>query len=78
MRFGNYINILPFHNPARLAAEADMLDNLAQGRYDFGIGMGVRPGEFAKLGLDFDDRRAMMEEALEILLNGHACVPIAP
>jgi alkanesulfonate monooxygenase SsuD/methylene tetrahydromethanopterin reductase-like flavin-dependent oxidoreductase (luciferase family) len=27
LRFGNYINILPFHNPLRLAAEAAMLDN---------------------------------------------------
>jgi alkanesulfonate monooxygenase SsuD/methylene tetrahydromethanopterin reductase-like flavin-dependent oxidoreductase (luciferase family) len=44
MRFGNYINILPFHNPARLAAEAAMLDNLARGRFDFGVGKGVRPG----------------------------------
>jgi alkanesulfonate monooxygenase SsuD/methylene tetrahydromethanopterin reductase-like flavin-dependent oxidoreductase (luciferase family) len=32
MRFGNYVNVLPFHHPLRLAAEAAMLDNLAQGR----------------------------------------------
>jgi len=69
MRFGNYINILPFHNPARLAAEAAMLDNLARGRFDFGVGKGVRPGEFAKFGLNFDDRVAMTEEATEILLK---------
>lgn len=55
MRFGNYVNVLPFHHPLRLAAEAAMLDNLARGRFDFGIGKGVRPGEFAKLGLDFED-----------------------
>lgn len=69
MRFGNYINILPFHNPMRLAAEAARLDNLAQGRYDFGVGKGVRPGEFEKFGLDFDDRVAMTEEATEIVLK---------
>lgn len=44
MDFSNYINILTFHNPARLAAEAAMLDNLARGRFDFGVGKGVRPG----------------------------------
>ena len=28
MRFRNYINVLPFHNPLRLAAEAAMTDVL--------------------------------------------------
>jgi alkanesulfonate monooxygenase SsuD/methylene tetrahydromethanopterin reductase-like flavin-dependent oxidoreductase (luciferase family) len=69
LRFGNYINILPFHNPLRLAAEAAMLDNLARGRFDFGIGKGVRPGEFAKFGLDMADATAMTDEATEVLLK---------
>ena len=69
MRFGNYVNMLPFHHPLRLAAEAAMLDNLAQGRFDFGVGKGVRPGEFAKLGIKFEDGVAMTEEAIEILLK---------
>jgi alkanesulfonate monooxygenase SsuD/methylene tetrahydromethanopterin reductase-like flavin-dependent oxidoreductase (luciferase family) len=59
MRFGNYINVLPMHHPLRLAAEAATLDNLAGGRFDFGIGKGVRPGEFAKFGLAFDDALAL-------------------
>src|SRR5512145_2568861 len=67
MRFGNYVNALPFHHPLRLAAEAAMLDNLARGRFDFGVGKGVRPGEFAKLGLSFDEAAAMTDEAIEIL-----------
>jgi alkanesulfonate monooxygenase SsuD/methylene tetrahydromethanopterin reductase-like flavin-dependent oxidoreductase (luciferase family) len=69
MRFGNYVNAMPFHHPLRLAAEAAMLDNLAKGRFDFGIGKGVRPGEFAKLGLEFDEATAMTEEAIEIVLK---------
>jgi alkanesulfonate monooxygenase SsuD/methylene tetrahydromethanopterin reductase-like flavin-dependent oxidoreductase (luciferase family) len=69
MRFGNYVNALSFHHPLRLAAEAAMLDNLAQGRFDFGVGKGVRAGEFAKLGINFDDGVAMTEESIEILLK---------
>lgn len=69
MRFGNYVNVLPFHNPARLAAEAAMLDNLARGRFDFGVGKGVRPGEFAKFGLQFEDAAGVTEEAIEVLLK---------
>jgi len=69
MRFGNCVNALPFHHPLRLAAEAAMLDNLAQGRFDFGVGKGVRPGEFAKLGITYDyaQAAAMTEEAIDIL-----------
>ena len=66
MRFGNYINVLPMHHPLRLVAEAVTLDNLARGRFDFGIGKGVRPGEFAKLGLDFDDAPDMTDEAIGV------------
>src|SRR5258705_10715444 len=69
MRFGNFVNALPFHHPLRLAAEAAMLDNLAQGRFDFGVGKGVRPGEFAQLGIKFDDGVAMTEESIEILVK---------
>src|SRR4029453_9061327 len=61
MRFGNYVNVLPFHHPLRLAAEAATLDNLARGRFDFGIGKGVRPGEFTKLGLHFDEAPEITE-----------------
>jgi alkanesulfonate monooxygenase SsuD/methylene tetrahydromethanopterin reductase-like flavin-dependent oxidoreductase (luciferase family) len=46
-----------------------MLDNLAQGRFDFGVGKGVRPGEFAQLGIKFEDGVAMTEEAIEILVK---------
>jgi alkanesulfonate monooxygenase SsuD/methylene tetrahydromethanopterin reductase-like flavin-dependent oxidoreductase (luciferase family) len=69
MRFGNYVNVLPFHHPLRLAAEAATLDNLARGRFDFGIGKGVRPGEFVKLGLSFDEATAMTDEAIDIVLR---------
>src|SRR4029450_8377007 len=69
MRFGNYVNVLPFHHPLRLAAEAATLDNLARGRLDCGPGRGVRPGQFTKLALSFEEAPEMTEEAIEILLK---------
>ena len=69
MRFGNYVNVLPFHHPLRLAAEAAMLDNLARGRFDFGVGKGIRPGEFETFDLLFEDAAEMTEEAIDILLK---------
>ena len=70
MRFGNYVNVMPFHHPLRLAAEAAMLDNLARGRFDFGIGSGARPLEFAKLGLDSQDAAEVTDEAIEVVVKG--------
>src|SRR5437879_11864798 len=64
MRLGNYVNVMPFHHPLRLAAEAAMLDNLARWRIDFGIGTGVRPGEAAKLGLQLGDETAIAAVAI--------------
>ena len=46
-----------------------MLDNLARGRFDFGVGKGVRPGEFAQLGIEFEDGVPMTEESIEIILK---------
>ena len=69
MRFGNYVNVMPFHHPLRLAAEAAMLDNLARGRFDFGIGSGARPVEFAKLGLDSEDAAEVTDEAIEVVVK---------
>lgn len=69
MRFGNYVNAMSFHHPLRLAAEAAMLDNLARGRFDFGVGKGVRPNEFAQLGLNPEDGVAMTEESIEIVMK---------
>src|SRR2546422_5792391 len=69
MRFGNYVNVMPFHHPLRLAAEAAMLDNLARGRFDFGIGSGARPGEVAKLRLDSEDAAEGADEAIEVAVE---------
>src|SRR5207245_8928092 len=48
MRFGNYVNVMPFHHPLRLAAEAAMRDNLARSPFAFGIVTGAGPGGGAK------------------------------
>ena len=58
---------LPFYNPMRLAQDTAMLDQLSRGRLEFGAGIGVLEHEFIRWGLDFHQRRAMSEEALEII-----------
>jgi len=67
IRIGAMIYQLPFHNPMRLAQEISMLDHLSRGRVEFGTGIGVHEHEFLRWGLDFSQRQAMSEEALEII-----------
>jgi luciferase family oxidoreductase group 1 len=63
---GNMVNVLPFHNPVRLAEETAMLDNLTRGRIQFGIGRGVRPPEFRRYKVDMGASREMFNESFDM------------
>jgi alkanesulfonate monooxygenase SsuD/methylene tetrahydromethanopterin reductase-like flavin-dependent oxidoreductase (luciferase family) len=67
IRFASMVNILPFRHPLLVAEEAAMLDNLTQGRFDMGLGRGLRPPEFEAFGVDQERSRAMFLESFEII-----------
>jgi len=64
---GNMVNVLPFHNPVRLAEECAMLDQLTGGRLQVGIGRGVQPPEFRRLHVNMAASREMFLEAADML-----------
>ncbi len=67
IRFASMVNILPFRHPLLVAEEAAMLDNLTDGRFDMGLGRGLRPPEFAAFGVDQAQSREMFEESFDII-----------
>src|SRR5579864_6931416 len=69
LRFGPMVYQLPMYNPIRLAQDAAVLDNLSHGRLDFGAGFGIQAHEFMRWKIPFGERRAMGEEAMEIVLK---------
>ena len=69
IRFGVMIYQLPFHHPIRLAEEVAMLDHLSRGRMEFGAGTGVTHHEFIRWNVDFNKRKDISREALEIILK---------
>jgi alkanesulfonate monooxygenase SsuD/methylene tetrahydromethanopterin reductase-like flavin-dependent oxidoreductase (luciferase family) len=69
MRFGNLVNVLPFHSPLRLAEETATLDQLSHGRIGFGVGRGIRRDEFERLQLPLAEAPAMFEEALSVVVK---------
>jgi alkanesulfonate monooxygenase SsuD/methylene tetrahydromethanopterin reductase-like flavin-dependent oxidoreductase (luciferase family) len=70
VKIGTLVNVLPFHNPVRLAEEVGMLDVLSEGRFEFGIGRGVQRHEFEGFSLPMAESREQFQEALEIILLG--------
>ena len=61
-----YGNVLPVHEPLRLAEELAMLDNLSQGRVISGFARGI-PREYVAYGVPYRESRGRFNEAWEII-----------
>jgi alkanesulfonate monooxygenase SsuD/methylene tetrahydromethanopterin reductase-like flavin-dependent oxidoreductase (luciferase family) len=69
LRIGALVNVLPVHEPLRLAEEIAILDQLTGGRLDVGVGSGVSPYEMAYFGVDAGQARARYAETLRVILQ---------
>jgi alkanesulfonate monooxygenase SsuD/methylene tetrahydromethanopterin reductase-like flavin-dependent oxidoreductase (luciferase family) len=66
---GAMVVVLPWHNPARLAGEIGMLDNLSGGRFCLGVGRGLGRLEFEGLGADMSSSREVFDESADAVLS---------
>ena len=62
-----YLAVVPYRNPLLLGKAAASVDRLSKGRFVLGVGTGYLKGEFFALGVDFDERNDLFDEALEVL-----------
>lgn len=62
-----YLAVLPYRNPALLAKSATTVDKLSNGRFVLGAGTGYLKAEYFALGVDFDQRNRLFDEALDVL-----------
>ncbi len=62
-----YLSVLPYRNPMLLAKAAATIDILSGGRFILGAGTGYNKSEFHALGVDFEERNALFDEALDVL-----------
>jgi len=67
VRLGTSVLILPMRNPMEVAAQVAELDQLSNGRVDFGVGVGWFREEFEALGYSFEHRGARADEGLAIV-----------
>lgn len=70
IKLGTAVMTLPLHNPIRIVENAAFVDILTKGRFMLGLGSGYRPYEFEGLGIPYEERRDIQEEALEVVLDG--------
>lgn len=66
-RIGSYSIVLPLHQPARLAQELAVIDQLSGGRLDVTVGVGHRASEYVAMNMSPKTRPSRMEEGLEVL-----------
>lgn len=67
IRLLTYLSVAPYRNPSLLAKAAATVDILSGGRMTLGLGTGYHKAEFHALGVDFDERNALFDEALDVL-----------
>jgi len=67
LRLVTNLTVIPYRNPLSLAKSAATLNRMSEGRFVMGAGAGYLKSEFFALGVDFDERNALFEEALEVM-----------
>ncbi len=61
------IVVLPYRNPFVVAKAGATLDLISDGRFTLAVGVGYLKREFTALGVDFDERADLFEEALQVI-----------
>jgi probable F420-dependent oxidoreductase len=67
IRLLSFLSVVPYRNPFLLAKAAATVDKLSSGRLILGAGTGYLKREFFALGVDFDERNELFDEALEAM-----------
>ncbi len=61
------IVVLPYRNPFVVAKAGATLDRLSGGRFTLAVGAGYLRSEFAALGVPYEERNSLFDEALEVI-----------
>ncbi len=69
IKFGTGVTLLGMHEPVYLAHRVAMLDHLARGRFQWGIGLGGIQTDMKLMGLDPGEARERAAEALDVILG---------
>ncbi|MBW2271011.1 MAG: LLM class flavin-dependent oxidoreductase [Deltaproteobacteria bacterium] len=77
IKIGTWLVLLPLHHALRIAEDAAVIDNLSNGRFMLGMGLGYRKEEYEAYGVDRSDRASLMEEGLTVLCGALGDAPFS-
>ncbi len=69
MHLGFAVSVVPLNHPVRLAEQANLLDQLCEGRFIFGVGSGGIPSESAGFGANPHEQSQHTEALLELIFR---------
>src|SRR5262249_54108777 len=77
LRVGMAVQVLPLIHPLRIAEEAATVDNISQGRFEFGLGRSGNVGAYDIRGIGSAESRERFQEALDIILGAWSGEPFS-
>jgi len=69
LRVGTAVTVLPLNHPLRIAEEVATLDQISEGRLEFGIGRSGVVRSYDAYGIPYAESQGRFREALEIILQ---------
>ena len=72
IRLGPMVKLLPLHHPVQIIEDMCVVDNLTNGRLDFGVGRGVAPIEHYWMGSNWPESKDRFVDTLGIICNAFA------
>ena len=69
LRVGSAVHVLPLVHPLRIAEEAATVDQISQGRFEFGVGRSGNIRAYDTMGIDYLESKDRFQEALEIIMQ---------
>ena len=67
VRIGTAVQVLPLTDPMRMAEETATLDQISEGRFEFGIGRSGSPAAYDGYGIDYSTSTERTFEDIEII-----------
>jgi len=69
LRVGMAVQVLPLISPLRIAEEAATVDQISEGRFEFGVGRSGNVRAYDIMGIDYAESKERFQEALDIILE---------
>jgi alkanesulfonate monooxygenase SsuD/methylene tetrahydromethanopterin reductase-like flavin-dependent oxidoreductase (luciferase family) len=77
LRVGTAVQVLPLNHPLRIAEEVATVDQISEGRFEFGIGRSGVVRTYDVYGVPYGESQARFREALEIIRLGWTGEPFS-